>query len=334
MATTCLKCGSQSWDNAFVSCTKCQDCVLHRYCLDIIPDTLDEIVTWYCEDCQEDVTPSTEEAHGFGSKNIRDTNTTDIDEQMFEDGSSHGVHSRQKQNSKSNSMENKQESCLVPDGHDSVQGLLIHSSSSNGEFKKLQASSCCGEDSRLISNTAHNPDVCEILYLDNPNSDGCEILYLDNPTPLQQDLQIPAQPVEDPIWRGDFVISNKKKNNYDGFVAHISNKACSKVCEEARSLNKLLHFEMHPKSDVWPKSFQKSPPGDENIALYFLPADIGSEKVFDGLVEYMMGHELGLKATVENAELLLFTSIELPLLYWRFQGRYYLWGVFRGKQTA
>lgn len=41
-----------------------------------------------------------------------------------------------------------------------------------------------------------------------------------------------------------------------------------------------------------------------------------SEKDFDDLVDYMMGHELGLKATVENAELLLFTSIELPLLYW------------------
>lgn len=295
--------------------------MLHRYCLDIIPDTVDEFVTWYCEDCQEDITPSTEEARDSGSKKIRDANSTDTEEQIFEDGPSHGIHSKKKHNNSSNSMENKQESRLVPYGHDCVQGHLIHSSSSNGAFEKLQTSSCYEENSRLICNTAHNSDLSEISYLGNP-------------TPIQKDHQIPAQPVEDPIWRGNFVIINKKKDNYDGFVAHISNKACSKVCEEARSLKKLLHFEMHPKSDVWPKSFQKSSPSDENIALYFLPADIGSEEVFDNLVEYMMGHELGLKATVENAELLLFTSIELPLLYWRFQGRYYLWGVFRGKQAA
>lgn len=156
--------------------------------MDIIPDTPDEIVTWYCEDCQEDVTPSTEEARGSGSKNIRDTNTTDISEQIFEDGLSHGVHSRQKQNSSSDSMENKQESCLVPYGHDCEQGHLIHSSLSNGEFEKLQTSSCDGEDSRLICNTAHNSDVSKILCLGNP-------------TPIQQDHLIPAQPVEDPIWR-------------------------------------------------------------------------------------------------------------------------------------
>ncbi|KAK1404053.1 hypothetical protein POM88_003658 [Heracleum sosnowskyi] len=320
MATTCLKCGSESWDNAFVDCTRCGDCVLHRYCLDIIPDTPDEIVAWYCEDCQEDITPSTEEAHGSGSKNIRDTDFTDT-EMIIEDGPSHGVYSRQKHDNSSNSMENKQESCLVPYGQDRVQDHLIHTSSSNGAFEKLRTSSDYEENSRLICNTAHNSDVSEISYLGDP-------------TPIQQDHHIPAQPVEDPIWRGNFFIINEKKNNYDGFVAHISNKACSKVCEEARSLSKLLHFEMHPKSDVWPKSFEKSAPSDENIALYFLPTDRGSEKVFDNLVDYMMADVLCLKATVGNAELLLFTSMELPLLYWRFQGRYYLWGVFRGKQAA
>lgn len=41
-----------------------------------------------------------------------------------------------------------------------------------------------------------------------------------------------------------------------------------------------------------------------------------SERVFDNLVDYMIGHELALKASVENAELLLFTSVELPLVYW------------------
>lgn len=40
------------------------------------------------------------------------------------------------------------------------------------------------------------------------------------------------------------------------------------------------------------------------------------EKEFDQLVEQMIGEELALRATVTNAELLVFTSTELPLLYW------------------
>ncbi|EYU23826.1 hypothetical protein MIMGU_mgv1a009890mg [Erythranthe guttata] len=40
-----------------------------------------------------------------------------------------------------------------------------------------------------------------------------------------------------------------------------------------------------------------------------------------------------MRAIVQNAELLIFASTELPMLYWRFQGKYYLWGVFRAKQN-
>lgn len=156
--------------------------------MDIIPNTPDEIVTWYCEDCQKDITPSTKEARGSGSKNIKDTNSTDTEEQIFEDGPSHGVHSRQKHNNSSNFMENKQESRLVPYGHGCVQGHPILSSSTNGAFEKLQTSSGYEENSRLICNTTHNSDVNEISYLSHP-------------TPMQQDHHIPAQPVEDPIWR-------------------------------------------------------------------------------------------------------------------------------------
>uniref|UniRef100_A0A162AIE1 AIPP2-like SPOC-like domain-containing protein n=1 Tax=Daucus carota subsp. sativus TaxID=79200 RepID=A0A162AIE1_DAUCS len=434
------------------------------YCLDVIPNTLDEIVTWYCEDCQEDLTPSTKEAHGSGSMNIRDTNSTDTEDHMFEDGSSHGVHSAHNDNHSRNSVENEQESrllpygydcvqehvirsssrngafeeargsgftnteeqifeddpshgvpsghnhnhssismeceeesCLAPYGHDCMQDPVIHSSSrdgafeeargsgstnirdtdstdteeqifedgtyhgihsghnhhhhssnsmdnkdesllvsyghncvqdnlvhssvSNGAFERLQMSSEYDVNPRLICNTAHNSDVSEISYLGNP-------------TPLVQDHHIPAQPVKDPIWRGAFVIINKKRGTYDGVVAHISNKACSKVCEKARSLENFLHFEKHPKSDVWPKSFQNSLPSDESIALYFLPADRSGEEVFENLVDYMIGDEIALKATIEDAELLVFSSTELPLSYWRFQGKYYLWGVFRGKRAA
>lgn len=143
-----------------------------------------------------------------------------------------------------------------------------------------------------------------------------------------------AMPLVDFIWRGSFNIRNEEYETFDGLLAHLSVKACQKVYEEASLFPALLQLEMLPKSDVWPKSFTISEPTDDNIALYFFPSDTRCEKEFDQLVEQMIGEELALRAIVTNAELLVFTSTELPLLYWRFQGKYYLWGVFKAKRDS
>ncbi|XP_027148030.1 uncharacterized protein LOC113748697 [Coffea eugenioides] len=151
---------------------------------------------------------------------------------------------------------------------------------------------------------------------------------------LTVDNREQAVPRIEPIWRGNFVILNKDYQEFDdGLVAHLSSKACEKVYEEAILLPSALELEMLAKMDCWPKSFQKSQPSDDNIALYFFPLDKRSEGLFDCLVEEMMDQELAMKAIVKNAELLIFASNELPLSYWRFQGKYYLWGVFRGQQA-
>lgn len=41
-----------------------------------------------------------------------------------------------------------------------------------------------------------------------------------------------------------------------------------------------------------------------------------SKQVFEQLVEEMIREELAFRALVQNAELLIFTSTELPLRYW------------------
>ncbi|GJW60656.1 zinc finger, FYVE/PHD-type containing protein [Tanacetum coccineum] len=126
----------------------------------------------------------------------------------------------------------------------------------------------------------------------------------------------PARPVLEPVWRGSF---NVVKTNYDlfeGFIAHLSSKACLKVCEEATTLPSLLCLEMQPKNTLWPKSFLESHPSDENIALYFFPGDPKNERVFEGLVIDMMNEELAMKTTSKNAELLIFASTLLPQPYW------------------
>uniref|UniRef100_A0A2P2QZJ8 AIPP2-like SPOC-like domain-containing protein n=1 Tax=Rhizophora mucronata TaxID=61149 RepID=A0A2P2QZJ8_RHIMU len=48
----------------------------------------------------------------------------------------------------------------------------------------------------------------------------------------------------------------------------------------------------------------------------------------------MICQRFSIKAVLEDAELLIFTSTILPIDYWRFQAKFYLWGVFKGKQPS
>lgn len=57
-----------------------------------------------------------------------------------------------------------------------------------------------------------------------------------------------------------------------------------------------------------------------------------NEIVFDSLVNDMISQDLAMRVVIENAELLIYTSRILPMDCWRFQSKYYLWGVFRPKK--
>ncbi|XP_042066593.1 uncharacterized protein LOC121809844 isoform X1 [Salvia splendens] len=146
------------------------------------------------------------------------------------------------------------------------------------------------------------------------------------------DCQIRAEPVMEPIWRGSFSISNNGDEILEDIMAHMSISACQKVYNEARQFIPLLHLEMLPRSHVWPPRFESSESSAGNIALYFFPSE-RSERLYDNLVDEMVEEDLALKAIVKNAELLVFPSTKLPLSHWRFQGKYYMWGVFREKQA-
>ncbi|KAJ0086644.1 hypothetical protein Patl1_08111 [Pistacia atlantica] len=92
--------------------------------------------------------------------------------------------------------------------------------------------------------------------------------------------------------------------------------ASSRVFEEAKRLPELLCLELLPRSDVWPKHFHKSGPSDDNIALYLFPMSARDEKVYESLVDDMISHNLAMRAVLENAELLVFTSNVLPSVFW------------------
>ncbi|KAJ6930565.1 hypothetical protein NC652_014178 [Populus alba x Populus x berolinensis] len=93
--------------------------------------------------------------------------------------------------------------------------------------------------------------------------------------------------------------------------------------------------------------------------LYHYCKGKGDERAFDELVDNIIEQDLALKAVLEHAELLVFTSLQLPLQNWSklcchyvlylpasvlielneclndlfagYRGKYYLWGLF-GRQ--
>ncbi|GFP97811.1 hypothetical protein PHJA_001925200 [Phtheirospermum japonicum] len=166
------------------------------------------------------------------------------------------------------------------------------------------------EDEKNFEEENYSPSKDKVI--DGELEDKCEKIIEDVPKSLHIST---AEPVAMPIWTGGFDILNEKWVMLNGILAHVSILACGKVYDEALQFRPVLQLQMLPKNDVWPKSFE-------------------NEQDFDRLVDEMMRNELALKATVQNAELLIFNSSELPLLYWKFQGKYYLWGVFRQKQSS
>ncbi|XP_059641772.1 ASI1-immunoprecipitated protein 2-like isoform X2 [Cornus florida] len=150
----------------------------------------------------------------------------------------------------------------------------------------------------------------------------------------ESDNYVHAQPVIDPIWRGSLNITNEKNKTHVGLVAHLSSKACDKVSNAATLLPQELDVEILPRCDAWPKSFKTLPPTDDNIALYIFPKFERDEKVFDNLLDEIIEHKLALKAVINDVELLVFSSLELPQEHWRFRRKYYLWGVFRPKKYS
>ncbi|XP_056164265.1 uncharacterized protein LOC115664325 isoform X2 [Syzygium oleosum] len=157
---------------------------------------------------------------------------------------------------------------------------------------------------------------------------------LDCPELFGKDTYLYAQPIIDPIWRGSLKFNKQGINYFGKVVAHVSNLACSKVSEEAKLFPLLLSTELHPRLKVWPKGFENWGPSDHSIAIYMFPDNKSEQEFFDSLVVEMIRNDLAMRAVVTNAELLVFTSTKLPLHLWRFQSKFYLWGVFRGKQPS
>ncbi|KAG0449819.1 hypothetical protein HPP92_027096 [Vanilla planifolia] len=141
----------------------------------------------------------------------------------------------------------------------------------------------------------------------------------------------PAVPVFPHIWSGCFNISNTE---FGPFKAHLSSRACRKVCNLSRMLPSVLQMEKFPRLDAWPNSFKNSPPTNDNIALFFLsgPESSRVEAALDSLVDDIINDDLMLRCKFDDVELLIFSSFVLPEEHQRLSGKYYVWGVFKPRK--
>ncbi|KAL1550871.1 hypothetical protein AAHA92_18780 [Salvia divinorum] len=148
-----------------------------------------------------------------------------------------------------------------------------------------------------------------------------------------------AQPLIRSAWAGRFVVYSDFEftcETFDGLKASVSSKACAAVRSVAVRLPASINWEKVPRASVWPKSFaRKGGPTDDDIALFFFPSVAAKhESGYESLMFDLIREDAALTAEVMGSELLLFTSVDLPPLFTRFQGSLYLWGVFRGDQPC
>lgn len=284
----CQQCGDTGFIEALNYCKICRTYPIHRYCLDKLPKTFDEYVTWFCEDCEATVAPIVKSKVKLKEKKLIKR-----------------LKKKWKAMMKRNANDDKNQSSRplqLPDAH------------------------CSGENDTAPGGPG------ELVREGGTNHD--EVAASSDTSDFLMHNCYVAQPIVDPVWRGTLEVWNQSFGGVCVLVAHMSSLACSKVYEEAKTLPELLSVEILRRSDIWPKGFEKLGPTDQSIALYFFAEGERSQKAFDLLINSMMCQDLAMKTVLKNAELLVFTSSVLPMRYWRFQTKYYLWGVFRAKRAA
>ncbi|KAL6905591.1 hypothetical protein ACP4OV_003192 [Aristida adscensionis] len=147
--------------------------------------------------------------------------------------------------------------------------------------------------------------------------------------PFYQQNYIYSQPIDEPVWSGVFKVDSEVFVKLD---AHMSTKACQRVWELSRSLQPVLEVTKLPRLQTWPKRWVSSGPTDDSIGLFFFPHNLRPNEVSNRLVNKIIKSDDALKVTVGIAELLIFPSSLLPEQYHLFQGKHYLWGVFRRRE--
>ncbi|CAH8364694.1 unnamed protein product [Eruca vesicaria subsp. sativa] len=144
-----------------------------------------------------------------------------------------------------------------------------------------------------------------------------------------------AIPDHESIWQGNLEV-RKAINQlamHSGMQAHLSTLASPKVAEVVNKFPEKFSLTEVPRLSTWPAQFQDVGTKEDHIALFFFAKDVESyERNYKPLVDNMIKKDLALKGNLDNVELLIFASNQLPLNCQRWNMLYFLWGVFRGRK--
>ncbi|XP_047091518.1 uncharacterized protein LOC124703343 isoform X4 [Lolium rigidum] len=139
---------------------------------------------------------------------------------------------------------------------------------------------------------------------------------------------IDMQHLDKPYWTGIMEIDK----NYVPLAAHLSTKAGKKVKEHSRSLPPILKVTEFSTSKTCPKHLEAPIPPADSIDLYFFCGDTRPNKELDQLVKHVADSGIIIEAIVGLAKLCLYPSFVLAEENQTFQGKPYLWGVFKPRK--
>ncbi|XP_024011765.1 remodeling and spacing factor 1 isoform X2 [Eutrema salsugineum] len=148
-------------------------------------------------------------------------------------------------------------------------------------------------------------------------------------------LRSSAIPDHESIWQGDLEVRKARNQSamHSGMQAHLSTLASPKVAEVVNKFPVKFSLNEVPRLSTWPAQFQDIGTKEDHIALFFFAKDVESyERNYKPLVDYMIKKDLALKGNLDNVELLIFASNQLPPNCQRWNMLYFLWGVFRGRK--
>ncbi|KAL0843186.1 hypothetical protein Bca101_016431 [Brassica carinata] len=148
-------------------------------------------------------------------------------------------------------------------------------------------------------------------------------------------LKSSAIPDHESIWQGNLEVRKSRNQSamHSGIQAHVSTLASPKVAEVMNKFPEKFSLDEVPRLSTWPAQFQDKGTKEDHIALFFFAKDVESyERNYKPLVDNMIKKDLALKGNLDNVELLIFASNQLPSSCQRWNMLYFLWGVFRGRK--
>ncbi|XP_066353927.1 protein PARALOG OF AIPP2-like [Miscanthus floridulus] len=209
---------------------------------------------------------------------------------------------------------------------DSIVGVQVDSMSCK-QMKKLKQSRVTRKDEAEdgggdLNHVGLEDDTTTILKNDHAKVSVSSC--------VEQQCYSCSKPIDKPTWSGIFKTDDKEYVSLDG---HLSTKSCEKAWSLSKQFLKVVEVKKLSRLEVWPKAWEVPKPTADDIGIYFFSHEMRQDEGLDLLVREVMQNDLALRAIIGEAEMLIFPSILLSNPHQTFQGKHYLWGVFKRREN-